>query len=167
MVRTAVALMLLFTTLIVPAPASAADTPVTDAATAAVSAVVPGDVGLIQKPIAQMPIAPVATARRSERSLILPSLYVSLAALQAFDAYTTFKGLDRGATEGNPLMQDVTRHPAAFVALKAGVTGVSIYAAERLWRQNRKKSAIIMMLASNGLMAWVASHNAAVIRGLR
>jgi hypothetical protein len=64
-------------------------------------------------------------------------------------------------------MQDVTRSPAAFIALKAGVTGLSIYAAERLWRQNRRKTAIIMMVASNGLMAYVAAHNTAVIRGLR
>lgn len=157
MVRTAVALMLLTT--LIPAPARAADTPVTDAANAAVSAVVPGDVGLIQRP--------TATVRRTDRSPLLPSLYVSLGALQAYDIYTTLHGLERGATEANPLMQGVTSNPAAFVALKAGVTGVSIYAAERLWRQNRKKSAIVMMLASNGLMAWVASHNAAVIRGLR
>ncbi len=64
MVCNAVALMLL-AMLIGPATARAADTPVTDAATATVSAVVPEDVGLIQRP--------VAAVRRGNRPLVLPS----------------------------------------------------------------------------------------------
>jgi hypothetical protein len=64
-------------------------------------------------------------------------------------------------------MQGVVRNPAAYIALKAGVTGVSIFAAERLWRQNRKKSAVLLMVASNGLMAYVAAHNASVLRRAR
>lgn len=159
MVRTAVALMLL-TSVAITTPVLAADTPVTDAAVASVSAVVPADAGLVQRPF--------TTIRRTDgRSLIMPSLYVSLGVLQAYDVYSTVTGLNRGAVESNPLMGGIAGNPIAFSALKAGVTGATIYTAERLWRQDRKKSAIILMLASNGLMAYVAANNAGVIRGLR
>ena len=164
MVRTAFAAVTLSIG-ILAAPVWAADaadaTPIADAALA-----------IVGTPVA----APVADAaplgysriyRQPARSLVLPALYVSLAALQGYDAYSTLTALQQGAVEANPLMQGVVGSPMTFVALKAGVTGASIYAAEQLWRHNQKTKAILLMVASNGLMAYVAHNNAGVLRSMR
>ncbi len=157
MFRTVAALML--SSFVVVTPALAADGPIADQALAAVT-----EATLATPPA---PLTRARTAVRRERSIVLPSLYVSLSALQAYDVYSTLTATRLGATEANPLMQGMVGNPTAFIAMKAGVTGVSIYAAERLWRQNRKKSAVLLMVASNGLMAYVAAHNASVLRTVR
>jgi hypothetical protein len=153
MVRTAA---LLLTTLVAAVPAIAAEpVPGTPSVVAAAAATPAVDF-----------VAPSARRAESGRSPVLPALYASLGALQAYDAYSTLTGVRGGAVEGNPLLQGVVRHPAAFVALKAGVTGASIYAAERLWRDKKRTQAFLLMVASNGVMAYVAQHNARVLRGL-
>ena len=101
------------------------------------------------------------------RGAVLPSLYVSLAGLNALDAYTTSKGLALGAAEGNPLMRGVASSPAMLWAVKGGVTAGSVFLAERMWRKNNKVGAIAVMAVSNGMMAVVAARNASVIRTLR
>jgi hypothetical protein len=164
MVRTTLAAVILSTGLLA-GPAWAADptdaSPIADAAAVAVAtaAAVPLD--------APAPAAFSRIYRPPQRALVLPALYVSLSALQAYDTYSTLTALRRGATEANPLMQAVVGHPTAFIALKAGVTGASIYAAEQLWRRHQKTKAILLMVASNGLMGYVAHHNAGVLRAMR
>ena len=103
-------------------------------------------------------------ARR--RPSVLPVLYVSFAALQAFDAYSTTAGLARGAQEANPMMRSVAGNSAAFWAVKAGSTAASIWLAERLWKTNRV-GAIVTMVVANGVMASVATRNASVLKQLR
>jgi hypothetical protein len=160
MVRTAALALLLSTGLAMPAGAAEPSaTPITAAAVTAVTA------------LASSAEAPTTYSRiyraPGTRSLVLPALYVSLSALQAYDVYSTLTALKHGAAEGNPLMQGVVGNPAAFVALKAGVTGASIYGAEKLWRQDKKVQAVLLMVASNGLMAYVAHNNARVLRSMR
>jgi hypothetical protein len=101
-----------------------------------------------------------------ERPAALVSLYAGFAALQAYDIYSTSAALARGGREGNPLMVGVAGHPAAFIAVDAATTGLSIYAAERLWRHHHRAKAVALMAISNGVMAVVAAHNASVLRGL-
>jgi hypothetical protein len=103
----------------------------------------------------------------TSRGALLPSLYVSLAALNVYDAYSTRAGLARGAVEANRLMQGVAGNSAALWAVKGGTTAVSIFVAERLWRKHRRVEAIAVMVVSNGMMAAVAARNAAVLRTLR
>lgn len=100
------------------------------------------------------------------RPIALPALYVSLAALQVFDGYSTTSGLSRGAQEANPMMQGPAGNKAAFWALKAGSTAASIWLAERMWKTNRV-GAIVTMVAVNGVMATVAARNASVLKTLR
>src|SRR5688572_14255831 len=69
--------------------------------------------------------------------MVLPALYASYAALQAYDVYSTRQGLARGAREANPLMQGVAGNTSAMVAMKAGVGVATIMAAERLWKTNK------------------------------
>jgi hypothetical protein len=100
---------------------------------------------------------------KAHRGALLPMLYVSLAGLNAFDAYSTQKGLAHGAVEANPMMSGVVGNKAALWAVKGGVTAASIYLSERMWKQGHKAQAVAMMVLSNGVMAAVAAHNAQVI----
>jgi len=109
----------------------------------------------------------VVAAQPPSRGPILPVLYVSFAALNAYDAVSTTSALKRGAAEANPLMAGLAGRPAAMWAMKVTMTTVSIAGAERLWRQHHRGAAIATMLASNALMGAVAAHNASVIRRLK
>ena len=64
-------------------------------------------------------------------------------------------------------MKGITKSPAAFIGLKAGVTMVSIMAAERMWKNHNRVGAIATMIVSNGLMTAVAANNARVLSQLR
>ena len=99
----------------------------------------------------------------ARRPSILTALYGGSAALQAFDAFSTLKALKGGAVEANPLMKGVVGNPGVFIGIKAAVTGASIMAAEQMWRNHHRVAAIVMMAASNGIMAVIATHNAAVL----
>ena len=100
------------------------------------------------------------------RPKLLPALYISYAALQAFDMFSTKQALSQGASEANPLMQSAVGHTGAFVAVKAAVAVGTIVAAERLWKTN-KTAAIAVMVASNSVAAIVAARNARTLRQLR
>src|SRR5262245_3741159 len=101
------------------------------------------------------------------RPSMLPALYATSVALQGFDIYSTLSVLHLGGAEQNPLMKGVVGSPATLVATKATVTAASIVAAERLWRTNHRMSAIGLMLASNAMMAIVATHNAGVLSAMK
>jgi hypothetical protein len=109
---------------------------------------------------------PMAIAR-TPRGVMLPSLYASFGALEAFDGCTTLVGIARGVREANPVTAGLSGHPAALVAFKAGMTMVAISSADHLWREDRRKAAVIVMLLSNGIAAAVAAHNAAALRQRR
>lgn len=101
------------------------------------------------------------------RPKALPGLYAGTIALQGYDAYSTIAALRAGAAEANPLMKSVTKNPAAFIALKGGVATLSILAAERLWKEDRRVAAVVSMVVSNSVMAMVAANNASVLHRLR
>ncbi len=101
------------------------------------------------------------------RPSMLPALYVTSAALQGYDAYSTLTALKNGGREANPLMKGITKSPAAFVAMKAGVTMASIMASEQLWKNHHRLGAIGLMVASNLMMGIVAKHNAQVLSNLK
>jgi hypothetical protein len=107
---------------------------------------------------------PVSLATRGP---VLPALYVSLIGLDTYDGYSTTRGLKQGAIESNTFMSGLASHPGALWAVKGGAAFISIYAAERLWRQHRRGQAIAMMAVSNGLMVAVAASNASVLRAQR
>jgi len=116
------------------------------------------------------PAADIVNTSGSERDSVatrgpvLPILYASYAALQAYDSYSTIAAVKHGARESNALMSGLAGKPAAFCVIKGGVTTVSIVVAERLWRQHRRAEAIATMVISNGIMAAVAARNTRVLR---
>ena len=102
--------------------------------------------------------------RPPRRPIVLPGLYAGFITLQALDTSYTLRSLPVLAREVNPLMSGVTKYPAAFVALKAGLTIGAIMNAERLWKDDHRVAAIVLMAASNGLMAVVVTRNASTLR---
>ena len=104
---------------------------------------------------------------RLRRPMALPTLYVASAGLQGYDAYSTLTALKQGGVEANPLMKNVVKHPAVFVALKASVAATSIMAAERMWKNGNRLGAVSVMVASNVAMGFVAANNARVLARLK
>jgi hypothetical protein len=97
----------------------------------------------------------------------LLTLAAASASLQAYDVYSTLSAMRLGAVEANPTMHALARHPAALVAVKAGVATSSIVASTQLWKQHHRKAAIALLAITNGTMTAVALHNASVLRSMR
>ena len=88
----------------------------------------------------------------------LVPLYVSFSALQVLDIHSTWRAVDHGAVEANPVLRGVVENQVGLVALKAAGTAGLIYASEKIWKRNRTAS-IIFMVAANSAMAWVVQNN--------
>jgi hypothetical protein len=112
------------------------------------------------------PLLPESRGRFDQRR-VLTTLSVGLAGLEGYDAYSTLSVMGRGGVEANPLMRGLVSHPALFIGMKAGITGASIYAAERLWREHHRGAAIALIAVANGVMAAVAVNNASVLNASR
>jgi hypothetical protein len=92
-----------------------------------------------------------------------PALHTTLAAsfagLQALDVATTLRGIGQGrASEANPLMGGLVRHPAALVGVKAGLTAATILSM-RGFSKAHPKAAVFTMLALNAGSALVVRSN--------
>jgi hypothetical protein len=118
-----------------------------------------------QAPATETIVVPVKHA--APRPLMLAPLYVAFAGLQGYDGYTTLHGVDSGAREANAIVGGLASKPAAFWAVKAGSTALTILVAEQLWRNHHRGEAIAAMVMANGLMAYVAAHNASTISATR
>ena len=105
----------------------------------------------------------IVTPAAESRPAILPPLYVGLAALQAYDGYSTIRGVRQNKSEANPLVGGLAGRPALFWSIKAASTAATIYFADQLWRQHHRKQAIATMIVANGVMAAVAARNASVL----
>ena len=62
------------------------------------------------------------------------------------------------------LLTRVAANQPALWAVKGATTFVSIFLAERLWRDHRRGQAIAVMVMTNAVMAAVAVSNASVLR---
>ena len=130
--RTSLALFL--GTLLVSVPAAAADKNPTLRGTPVVATAVGATAD-----DAPAPRPPARIDASQTRPGALPSLYVSLAGLQAYAAYSTLTALKGGAIEANPMVRGVTGSPATFIVVKGAATMASIFAAERLWRTTSRR----------------------------
>lgn len=148
----------------VPAFAADADgaAPATSSATTARTPATAGLAGDVDWSLPPVQIGAATTTRPGA----LSALYVSLAGLQAFDAYSTFQGVSRNVRESNPIMQGTVSQPAAFMAIKAVSAAVPMIIAERMWRTNRVGAIVVMALA-NGVASAVAANNLRVLHQQR
>ena len=96
-----------------------------------------------------------------ERPRLLVPLYFSMAMCQTLDFVSTQRGLNAGGQEGNPVMAPLMGSAGAVIAVKAGVSAMTIYAAERLWKHNRK-AAVLTLIGVNIGYAAIVSHNFAL-----
>src|SRR4029077_15105018 len=101
--------------------------------------------GVIASPVCAQ--EPEEEHRGGRATLVV--LAAASSSLQAYDAYSTLTALSGGAVEANPAMRAVARHPAALVALKAGVATSSIVAGAHLWKQHHRKAAVILLGITN------------------
>lgn len=115
-------------------------------------------------------VEPIRTAAQtvqipsvSERSTMLPALYVGYGTLQAFDLYTTSQALKVGAREKNPVLAPVARNLVVMSVIKAASTASVIYFTERVRKRNRT-AAVVLMVALNGTVAVLAVRNARTAR---
>lgn len=109
---------------------------------------------------------PPPVDRRNQPSKLMTSLYASTVAMQALDVHSTLSAFRAGASEANPLMQDVTKNPAMFMAVKAGVAATTILAARQLSKRN-KMAAVATLVAINSAYAMVVSHNYRVAQSVK
>lgn len=93
----------------------------------------------------------------------LSALYGGYVGLQIGDAALTLKAIHLGAHEANAPMVDIVKHPALLYSAKAAVAASTIFCAERLWRQGKRKTAVLMMAGGNIVMGVVVNHNRQVI----
>jgi hypothetical protein len=114
------------------------------------------------QPVGTSVLAPrpmkAAYVPQPKRPGILPALYVSLGAMQAWDTYTTNAALKAGAREANPAVASFAGNTGALIGAKAAATVGTIFFAERLWKKN-KVAAVVMLAAINGATAAVSMHN--------
>jgi hypothetical protein len=103
-----------------------------------------------------------AVERGAPRGALMTSLYVSFAALQALDAHSTIRALDRGARESNPMIAPFADNTGALIALKAGTAAGVIYMTDRVRRHNRLAS-IVIMAAANSAYATIVARNYRIV----
>ena len=106
-----------------------------------------------------VPMAPMSNySPKLERPALLPALYVTLGAMQAWDVYSTRAAIAAGAREANPTATPFSGNAGSLLGLKAATTASTIFFAERMWKKN-KVGAIVMLVAINGATAAVSMHN--------
>jgi hypothetical protein len=108
-----------------------------------------------------LPIAYTVVVRPEQRPAPLVPMYVAQGVLQGLDLYTTFRALDASHREANPLFKNGNR--ATMAAAKLAAVSWTIYTAEKVWKRDRKR-AIVLMIATNAIMAAVVANNSRVLR---
>jgi hypothetical protein len=83
------------------------------------------------------------------RPASLVPLYLTFASLQVLDTDSTIEALSRGYRESNPLLEPVSGHRGAMLAVKAGVTLGTIMLVERVWKGRHRRAAVLTMIGLN------------------
>jgi len=86
------------------------------------------------------------------------NLYVTYAALQVLDVYTTTRALDAGRSEGNPVMSSVAGNGAALLAVKGAATAGTIALAQKI-AKTRPQVARVVMFALTSATATIVAWN--------
>jgi hypothetical protein len=68
-----------------------------------------------------------------------------------------------GTAEGNPMMKGIVKNPYVFAAVKIGVSAVSVFLLDRIYKKN-KVLGWLMSAAINSAMSYVVLHNYSVLR---
>lgn len=117
---------------------------------------IPLTIASASTPAAAAPVSPPPSG--STLRALLPAMYAGTVTLQALDTHSTFRALDAGHFERNPLVRWSTQHPLALIALKGSATAATIYVAEKI-RKKHPKRALAFITAVNAAYALVVVHN--------
>ncbi|MGH7634591.1 MAG: DUF5658 family protein [Gemmatimonadaceae bacterium] len=104
------------------------------------------------------PAPPITFAEKPKPSIVLTSLYATTILVKGLDAHSTFKAINNGARESNPMIGPLSGSTPGFLALKAGIATATIYAAHSLARRN-KIAAIAALVAVNTSYALIVRSN--------
>lgn len=106
---------------------------------------------------------------RSRPSLLMQSLYATTIVVQGLDGHSTFRALDAGGKEGNPLIGPLAEHRPAFLALKAGIAATAIYLARDTSKTHKVRAALTLIAINSAYLALIANNYrvAAVMRRSR
>lgn len=101
-------------------------------------------------------------------SALFTSSLVAMTALNVADYLSTRQALKfSGLQEGNPLMKPFVKSPAMFAAVKAGITVLSVWGMNKMFRKGNKTTAWVMTMASNFLLSYVVSNNMRLVQKAR
>jgi len=102
-------------------------------------------------------------SRNLEDSLFTASLMTTVA-LNVADYFTTMKALKyNNLQEANPLMAPVVKKPAAFAAVKVGVSALNFLMLKKLHKKN-KTLAWVVSTVSNFALSYVVANNLSKIQ---
>lgn len=103
---------------------------------------------------------------RLEKGLFTASLG-AMVALNVADYLSTRQALkSSGLSEGNPLMKPFVKNPFVFAAVKGGITVLSVWSINKLFKRNRKM-AWVMTTVSNFVLSYVVANNMRLISRMR
>ena len=88
----------------------------------------------------------------------MQSLYATTIAIQGLDAHSTFRALQAGGNEGNPLLGPLAASRPAFLALKVGIAATLIYSGRDLSR-GHKIGAVLALAGINSVYAALIRNN--------
>lgn len=92
----------------------------------------------------------------------MQSLYVLTVVVQGLDARSTFRAIDVGAREVNPILEPLAHNRPAFIAFKGAVAFAIIDGGHSLSKRH-KALAIVIVSAVNAAYLAVVIHNDRVI----
>lgn len=99
-------------------------------------------------------------------SFLMQSLYATTIVVQGLDAHSTFRALDAGGKEGNPLIGSLAERRPAFIALKGAISTGTIYAARDLSKRH-KVAAVLTLIGINSAYAALIANNYRVVAQMR
>jgi len=99
-------------------------------------------------------------------SPLMQSLYGLTILVQALDIHSTFRALDAGGKEANPIVMPFADRRGLYVAFRSGIAAAAIYNTHNLARRH-KIAAVAVNIGVNCAYGAIVAHNYHVARQMR
>lgn len=100
----------------------------------------------------------VVVSVTAQRKIVYNSLEVAYIGLNVLDVVSTYKIIDRGGYEANPLMAKFVDNKVAFIGVKA-ISTTAFLGACRIIKKDKPKLAFALLLAGNVGYGFLINHN--------
>lgn len=94
----------------------------------------------------------------AQKRVIYHSLEVTYIGLNVLDVVSTYKVIENGGYEANPIMAKFVDNKAAFIGVKA-ISTTAFLGACRIIKKDKPKLAFVMLLAGNVGYGFLVNHN--------